>query len=70
MAVEVRMNPEKIDILEEFADFSKSIMQLTPEQTTIKLKARINRVGVTNAADRGLDMWATMDLLSKSSIYH
>ena len=62
VAVEVRMNPEKIDILEEFADFSKSIMQLTPEQTTIKLKARINRVGVTNAADRGLDMWANFGL--------
>ena len=62
VAVEVRMNPEKIDILEEFADFSKSVMQLTPEQTTIKLKARINRVGVTNAADRGLDMWANFGL--------
>jgi type II restriction enzyme len=62
VAVEVRMNPKKIDILEEFADFSKSVMQLTPEQTTIKLKARINRVGVTNAADRGLDMWANFGL--------
>lgn len=62
VSVEVKMNPEKIDILEEFADFSKSVMQLTPEQTTIKLKARINRVGVTNAADRGLDMWANFGL--------
>ncbi|MDP3840960.1 MAG: HaeII family restriction endonuclease [Methylococcales bacterium] len=62
VAVEVRMNPEKIDILEEFADFSKSVMQLTLEQTTIKLKARIHRVGVTNAADRGLDMWANFGL--------
>lgn len=62
VTVEVRMNPEKIDILEEFADFSKSVMQLTPEQSTIKLKARINRVGVTNAADRGLDMWANFGL--------
>ena len=70
VSVEVSMNLEKTAILEEFADFSKSVMQLSPEQTTIKLKARINRVGVTNAADRGLDMWATMDLLSKSSIYH
>jgi type II restriction enzyme len=60
--VEVRMNPEKASILEEFTDFSKSIMQLTPEQTTVKLKARINRVGVTNAADRGLDMWANFGL--------
>jgi type II restriction enzyme len=56
VSVEVSMNPEKIDILEEFADFSKRVMQLSSEQTSLKLKARINRVGVTNAADRGLDM--------------
>ena len=62
VSVEVSMNPEKTNILEEFSDFAKSVIQLTPEQTTIKLKARINRVGVTNAADRGLDMWANFGL--------
>lgn len=62
VSVEVSMNPNKTDILNEFADFAKSVIQLTPEQTTINLKARINRVGVTNAADRGLDMWANFGL--------
>lgn len=62
VSVEVSMNPDKTDILKEFADFAKSVIQLTPEQTTINLKARINRVGVTNAADRGLDMWANFGL--------
>lgn len=62
VSVEVSMNPEKTNILEEFSDFAKNVIQLTPEQTTIKLKARINRVGVTNAADRGLDMWANFGL--------
>jgi type II restriction enzyme len=62
VSVKVSMNPEKTNILEEFSDFAKSVIQLTPEQTTIKLKARINRVGVTNAADRGLDMWANFGL--------
>ena len=62
ISVEVSMNPEKTNILEEFSDFAKNVIQLTPEQTTIKLKARINRVGVTNAADRGLDMWANFGL--------
>ena len=62
VSVEVSMNPEKIDILKEFEDFAKNVIQLTPEQMTIKLKARINRVGVTNAADRGLDMWANFGL--------
>ncbi len=62
VSVEVSMNPAKTNILEEFSDFAKSVIQLTPEQTTIKLKAKINRVGVTNAADRGLDMWANFGL--------
>jgi HaeII restriction endonuclease len=62
ISVEVSMNPNKTDILKEFEDFAKSVIQLTPTQTAIKLKARINRVGVTNAADRGLDMWANFGL--------
>jgi hypothetical protein len=60
--VEIRMNPNKIDILKEFEDFAKNVIQLTPNESMIKLKARINRVGVTNAADRGLDMWANFGL--------
>jgi len=63
VSVAVSMNPDKTDILNEFADFAKSVIQLTPEQTTINLKARINRIGVTNAADRGLDMWANFGLV-------
>lgn len=62
VSVEVSMNPDKTDILDEFSDFAKNVIQLTPQQTTINLKARINRVGVTNAADRGLDMWANFGL--------
>lgn len=62
VSVAVSMNADKLDILNEFSDFAKNVIQLTPEQTTINLKARINRVGVTNAADRGLDMWANFGL--------
>jgi hypothetical protein len=62
VSVEVSMNPEKIDLLKEFEDFAQRVIQLTPDQMAIKLKARINRVGVTNAADRGLDMWANFGL--------
>ncbi|MEI7869802.1 MAG: HaeII family restriction endonuclease [Candidatus Methylumidiphilus sp.] len=62
VSVTVNMNPEKNDILKEFEDFAKSVIQLTPEQTTLQLKAKIYRVGVTNAADRGLDMWANFGL--------
>lgn len=60
--IEVSMNPDKKDILLEFDDFARRVINLSSQQPNIKLKARINRVGVTNAADRGLDMWANFGL--------
>jgi type II restriction enzyme len=60
--VEVSIDDSKIDILREFADFSEKVIQLSPEHTHFILNARLNRVGVTNAADRGLDMWANFGL--------
>ena len=62
VSITVSMNPDKIDILDEFNDFAKRVIAITPEQLSIHRKARINRVGVTNAADRGLDMWANFGL--------
>jgi hypothetical protein len=62
VSVEVSLNPEKTNILKEFEDFANRVIQLSSKQTSVKLKARINRVGVTNAADRGLDMWANFGL--------
>lgn len=62
ITVEVSLNPHKIDILREFKDFAESVIQLSEEQESIKIKAKINRVGVTNAADRGLDMWANFGM--------
>jgi type II restriction enzyme len=62
ISIEVSLNPAKEDILTEFEDFTKQVIQLSSKQRSLKLKARINRVGVTNAADRGLDMWANFGL--------
>ncbi len=62
ITVLVSMDKNKNDILVEFEDFTKSVVQLSTEQTSVRLKAKINRVGVTNAADRGLDMWANFGL--------
>jgi type II restriction enzyme len=63
ISVEVSMNPEKADIFKEFEDFAKKVIRLTPTQNKMRVPARINRVGVTNAADRGLDMWANFGLV-------
>jgi len=62
VSIEISMNPEKQNLLNEFSDFAKNVIQLSSAKCSIKRKARINRAGVTNAADRGLDMWANFGL--------
>ncbi|WP_072622744.1 HaeII family restriction endonuclease [Spirulina major] len=62
VCVEVSINKSKVDILAEFEDFAKKVMLLSEKEPILKMKARINRVGVTNASDRGLDMWANFGL--------
>lgn len=62
VSVEISLNPAKSDMLKEFEDFTDRIIRLSHKKPSVKLKARINRAGVTNAADRGLDMWANFGL--------
>lgn len=56
--VEVSVESSKIDILAEFEDFAKMVMCLDIHILKNKQNTRIYRVGVTNAADRGLDMYS------------
>jgi len=46
------------DLLAEFSDLAKVLLGLEVGKENWELPAHIYRVGVTNAADRGLDMWA------------
>lgn len=46
------------EILNDFKRFTKMVLGIDAKQTTLKLSAALYRVGITNAADRGLDMWA------------
>lgn len=48
----------KKGLLREFEDFARKVLGLTAEKPEIAKVARLYRVGVTHAADRGLDMWA------------
>tara|TARA_B100000315_G_C14459611_1_gene533116 strand:- start:75 stop:1076 length:1002 start_codon:yes stop_codon:yes gene_type:complete len=57
--VEVGYNHQKNDLLIEFEEFAKKVISIDGSQRSYKRLAEINRVGVTNAADRGLDMWAS-----------
>jgi type II restriction enzyme len=58
LKVEVSVNAEKTDILREFEDFARLVMNLDFSNPVYIQDAKIYRVGVTNAADRGLDMYS------------
>lgn len=50
------LNPDK-EILSEFSDFLIKVAGIESGSECITVPAKLYRVGVTNAADRGLDMW-------------
>lgn len=58
LSVEVSIAEEKRNLLTEFSDFANKVMCLNAECVTYSQNARVFRVGVTNAADRGLDMYS------------
>ena len=51
----------KKEIWQEYYEFAEKILPLGQDNTMF-LPAKIYRVGVTNAADRGLDMWSNFGL--------
>lgn len=46
------------EILKDFERFIKMVLGIDAKNTRLILPAALYRVGVTNAADRGLDIWA------------
>ncbi len=56
--IEVSFDPSKQDLLKNFTDFAQKVIGIDENNPQLKNLASINRVGVANAADRGLDMWA------------
>lgn len=56
--IKVSIPKENLPLLNEFKDFTQSIMGITPDILYQEIPASVSRVGVTNASDRGLDMWA------------
>ena len=56
--IEISVDEKNFDILREFEDFSKKVMNLNILNPVYIQDAKIFRVGVTNAADRGIDMYA------------
>lgn len=58
MTVDVSVSEEKIDVLHEFEDFAQKVMCLDCSNLVHSSSAHVYRVGVANAADRGLDMYS------------
>ena len=58
LKVEVSIDDSKAKLLCEFEDFAKKVMSLDVDNLSHIQDAKVYRVGVTNAADRGLDMYS------------
>lgn len=56
--VTISVPESKNNLLQEFADITKILFGLADGQRENTLAAHVYRAGVTNAADRGLDMWS------------
>ncbi len=56
--VAISVKEEALPLLREFEDFSEKVMCLNAQDCMRVEEARVYRVGVTNAADRGLDMYS------------
>ncbi len=56
--VEVSVAETSKPLLQEFSDLAKVLLGVDENNFSWQQSAHIFRVGVTNAADRGLDMWA------------
>ena len=58
LKVEVSVNEDTFYLLQEFEDFSKKVMSIDFSNPIHAQEGHVYRVGITNAADRGLDMYA------------
>ncbi len=56
--ITVEVGNENIEILRDFNSFLKMVLGIDEDNPKLVAPASLYRVGVTNAADRGLDMWS------------
>lgn len=57
--IHISIDSSKIKILEVFRDFAERVMRINPFCPVHSETAKIFRAGVTNAADRGIDMYSS-----------
>ena len=62
LTISIKIEDPNNKIFEDFADFSEKILGITKDTIHSEYPAKLFRVGITNAADRGLDMWGNFGL--------
>lgn len=58
LQVAISVEEDSFELLKEFEEFAKMVMCIDFSNPSYVQDARVYRVGVTNAADRGLDMYS------------
>ncbi len=56
--IDIYFDEKNQHILQEFSEFAEKVLNLDKDNNRKTLNAHFHRVGVTNAADRGLDIYA------------
>ena len=62
MSISIKIQNSENKIFAVFNDFSEKVLGITKETISSEYPAKLFRVGITNAADRGLDMWGNFGL--------
>ncbi len=58
VTITVSADPAESKLLREFEMFASLLLGIDVQNPTVRLPAKLHRAGTTNAADRGLDIWA------------
>ena len=58
VTITIKADKSQKELLCEFEEFSRLVLGIDSQSWSITIPARLYRVGVTNAADRGIDIWA------------
>jgi hypothetical protein len=61
--ISVSYNTNKSLILKEFEDFAKNVVNLSMSNQIFTTSGSINRAGVANAADKGIDIWSNFGVI-------
>jgi hypothetical protein len=57
VSISIEIKNKNEELLADFSKFITSVLGIDLKQKSLEVPAALYRVGVTNAADRGLDMW-------------